>query len=435
MTRRVFCSLVFAISLAVTATAIEAPLPRHPAPSPDGSQIAFSWQGDLWLVPAQGGQAARLTAHPAVERFPVWSGDGRLIAFASNRHGNDDVFVMPVNRSEAPARLSFASTADTPESFTPDGAAVLFSSNRAESVRRGSQLWVVKLSGGTPALAQNALGENAAYSPDGESLAFVRGGTPWTRRGYRGSGSRDLWLRTADEKYARLTEFDGDDDNPSWIDGGSIAFLSSRSGRKNVFRLDTATGNAVQLTFHDGTAVRFPRASADGSIIAYEFEDGIWVVSPDGGDPTRLSIQVPADEIKNPVQRKTSTDDADELAISPDEKLAAFVVHGDVFVTGIVSKDEQKDRLQARIADPEKRWKWSSGDLEERKLWDEYLKAFEDVISATSTDCAPWYIVPANRKWYRNLVVADRVVDALENMKLKTPSAPEGVDFAKLKIV
>ncbi|MDH4079353.1 MAG: polyphosphate kinase 2 family protein [Nitrospira sp.] len=100
-----------------------------------------------------------------------------------------------------------------------------------------------------------------------------------------------------------------------------------------------------------------------------------------------------------------------------------------------ISKDEQKDRLQARIADPEKRWKWSSGDLEERKLWDEYLKAFEDVISATSTDCAPWYIVPANRKWYRNLVVADRVVDALENMKLKTPSAPEGVDFAKLKIV
>lgn len=100
-----------------------------------------------------------------------------------------------------------------------------------------------------------------------------------------------------------------------------------------------------------------------------------------------------------------------------------------------ISKDEQKERLQARIADPEKRWKWSSGDLEERKLWDDYLEAFEDVISATSTACAPWYIVPANRKWYRNLVVADCVVNALEDMKLKTPPAPEGVDFAKLKIV
>ncbi len=100
-----------------------------------------------------------------------------------------------------------------------------------------------------------------------------------------------------------------------------------------------------------------------------------------------------------------------------------------------ISKDEQKERLEARIADPEKRWKWNSGDLEERKLWNEYLKAFEDVMSATSTDCAPWYIVPANRKWYRNLVVADRIVNVLENMKLKTPPAPDGVDFNKLRIV
>jgi PPK2 family polyphosphate:nucleotide phosphotransferase len=100
-----------------------------------------------------------------------------------------------------------------------------------------------------------------------------------------------------------------------------------------------------------------------------------------------------------------------------------------------ISKEEQKARLKERIQDPEKRWKWNSGDLEERKLWDDYMKAFEDVISATSTKTAPWYIVPANRKWYRNLVVADRVVDALEDMRLKTPPPPEGVNFSKLKII
>lgn len=100
-----------------------------------------------------------------------------------------------------------------------------------------------------------------------------------------------------------------------------------------------------------------------------------------------------------------------------------------------ISKDEQRERLEARIRDPEKRWKFNDGDLEERKLWDEYMKAFEDVISATSTADAPWYIVPANRKWYRNLVVADRVVDTLMAMKLSTPQAPQGVDFNKLKIV
>ena len=75
------------------------------------------------------------------------------------------------------------------------------------------------------------------------------------------------------------------------------------------------------------------------------------------------------------------------------------------------------------------------GDLEERKLWDEYMTAFEDVISATSTDHAPWYIVPANRKWYRDLVVADTVVAALEGMKLRRPPAPADVDFDNLKII
>jgi PPK2 family polyphosphate:nucleotide phosphotransferase len=100
-----------------------------------------------------------------------------------------------------------------------------------------------------------------------------------------------------------------------------------------------------------------------------------------------------------------------------------------------ISKDEQKERLEARIHDPEKRWKWNSGDLEERKLWEEYMKAFEDMMSATSTDRAPWYVVPANRKWYRNLVVADQVVAALKAMNLKKPPAPKGVDFAKLRII
>jgi polyphosphate kinase 2 (PPK2 family) len=100
-----------------------------------------------------------------------------------------------------------------------------------------------------------------------------------------------------------------------------------------------------------------------------------------------------------------------------------------------ISKGEQKKRLEERIHDPEKRWKWNSGDLEERERWADYMQAFEDVLSATSTEEAPWYIVPSNRKWYRNLVVADRIADALEAMKLKTPPPPSGVDFSKLKIV
>lgn len=119
--------------------------------------------------------------------------------------------------------------------------------------------------------------------------------------------------------------------------------------------------------------------------------------------------------------------DFEEMLVENGTAILKFFLH--------ISKKEQKERLEERIKDPEKRWKWSSGDLEERKLWDDYMQAFEDVISATSTERAPWYIVPANRKWFRNLVVADRVVNALESMNLKTPPAPKGIDFSKLKIV
>jgi PPK2 family polyphosphate:nucleotide phosphotransferase len=126
-------------------------------------------------------------------------------------------------------------------------------------------------------------------------------------------------------------------------------------------------------------------------------------------------------------QRFNQIREFEELLYESGTAILKFFLH--------ISKEEQKKRLEARVRDPEKRWKWNSGDLEERKLWEEYMRAFEDVISATSTDCAPWYIVPANRKWYRNLVVADRVVKVLEDMKLKTPPEPEGVNFDKLKIV
>lgn len=99
-----------------------------------------------------------------------------------------------------------------------------------------------------------------------------------------------------------------------------------------------------------------------------------------------------------------------------------------------ISKAEQKERLEARIQDPDKRWKFNAGDLEERKLWDHYQTAFEDVLSATSVEHAPWYIVPANRKWYRNLLVAHVVAETLEAMKLRRPSPAKDIDWKHLRI-
>lgn len=93
-----------------------------------------------------------------------------------------------------------------------------------------------------------------------------------------------------------------------------------------------------------------------------------------------------------------------------------------------ISKDEQKQRLQERVDIPEKRWKFSSGDLKERLLWDEYQKAYQDVLEKTSTSASPWYIIPANRNWYRNLVISSIIVDKLKSLKMQYPQPEEGIE-------
>src|SRR3954469_25572560 len=98
-----------------------------------------------------------------------------------------------------------------------------------------------------------------------------------------------------------------------------------------------------------------------------------------------------------------------------------------------ISKDEQKQRLQARLDEKEKNWKFNPEDLAERKYWDDYMNAFEDAMEKTSTKQAPWYVVPSDRKWFRNWVISDTIVRALKDMDLKFPKPQEGLD--KVKIV
>ncbi len=93
-----------------------------------------------------------------------------------------------------------------------------------------------------------------------------------------------------------------------------------------------------------------------------------------------------------------------------------------------IDRDEQKQRLQDRLDDPAKHWKFSKADLAERKLWPDYVTAYEAVLSRTSTEYAPWYIVPANRKWYRNLVISHVMINTLEGLKMRYPDPEPGLD-------
>jgi PPK2 family polyphosphate:nucleotide phosphotransferase len=98
-----------------------------------------------------------------------------------------------------------------------------------------------------------------------------------------------------------------------------------------------------------------------------------------------------------------------------------------------ISRDEQKDRLRARLEDPKKNWKFNPGDLAERKRWDDYMEAFEDAINETSTKYAPWYVIPANKKWYRNYAIGDILVRTLKELPLQYPEPAEGLDKIKIE--
>jgi len=311
----------------------EARLPRYPAPSPDGSQIVFSWQGDLWLVSSKGGQARRLTADPGYDWGPVWAPHGDFVAFTSDRQGDDDVFLLSLAEGRS-RRLTFHEAADIASGFFQNQ--VVFLSRRHEAWDRKNAVYAVPLAGGTEKLLCQILATEAVPSPDGKFIALVRGGTPDSRRHYRGSANRDLWLlEVASGQLKRLTETPWDEDHVSWVSSEALVFRSDGGGEdRNVYRLDLATGKQTQLTQHKGGDVRYPKAAAFGNLVAYEFADGLFVVPADGSGPSqRLSIGVTAESWEEEQERMVARDGAEEVVPSPDGTQVALVVRGDVYVT------------------------------------------------------------------------------------------------------
>lgn len=336
--RRVVVSAV-GVLLASAASATTPIMPRHPAPSPDASKVAFSWQGDIWVAPTGGWTAQRLTANPAYDHHPVWLPGGQQLAFSSTREGNDDIFILDLG-SGVPRRLTFHEAADV--GMGALGSDFVFTSRRHEALDRMPAVYRIPLEGGTERLACRILAQEAVPSPDGRYLALVRGSTPPQRRHYRGAANRDLWLyEIATGRLEALTATDWDEDGVSWAGNGALVFRSDNGGRdRNLFRLDLATRKLTQLTHHEGVDVRSPRASENGRLVAYELWDAIWTVAADGSsEPLKLVLDVPADALQPAVERKTYTDEASEVVPSPDGKQVALVVAGDVFVVARRTKD------------------------------------------------------------------------------------------------
>ncbi|MEW6702430.1 MAG: S41 family peptidase [Bacteroidota bacterium] len=322
---------------------------RFPSLNNDGSKIAFSFQGDIWTVSSAGGRAVRLTIHEAYESNPKFSSDGKQIAFSGARYGNNDIFVIP-SEGGTPKRLTYHSGADNISSWTKDGRILFGTSREFNQIERPQEIYSISSQGGTEYRFMDVVGFDPIMSPDGRFVAFVRGDiNPIFREEYRGSSNRDVWLYDVkNKKYSKLSEFDTNDIFPQWSDSRTIYFLSSNSGRYNLYRVTInedgkPTSQPEQLTNFQGKdhSIRYFGISGDGSSIVFERDKNIYLMKSTGGIPRKVDVEIGADDRFDPVEFKTFTSNANQYAISPNGKLTALIIRGEVFVK---ENDKEKSR-------------------------------------------------------------------------------------------
>ncbi len=316
---------------------------RHPAISPDGKWIAFEYNGDIFKVPAAGGTAIPLTITPDYETYPVWSHNGKQIAFASDRHGNFDVYVMPADGGNA-KRLTFNSAADIPYDFTPDDKKIAFGTARNDvytSIRFPSpqflKLYTVPVSGGRSVMINSAGTEHVHFNKSGNEIIFQdrKGYESDQRKHERASVTRDIWVYNfKTNHYTRLTRFNGNDLEPVWGKDGNYYYLSELNDNDlNVFQASRSDPeHPKQLTFYKKNPVRGLSRSKDG-LLCFTHDGNILTLLP-GQKPKTVPITIQADFARQTGKTlMVGNAHISEMALSPNGKEVAFVFRGDIYAT------------------------------------------------------------------------------------------------------
>jgi len=350
-----FFLTIFVIGLFPTSIQSQSnPLVRTPSLSPDGQQISFTYQGDIWTMPTSGGIARRLTIHESYEAAPEWSPDGKQIAFYGNRWGNNDIYVMNADGGR-PIRLTHHSTSDTGPQWTKDGS-ITFSTRRAFlQVEREAEIYTVSQAGGTPYRSVDAVGLSPNPSSDGKFIALVRGNCRVAREAYQGPANRNIWIyNTKSRAYHQITSFEGQDIKPNW-GGGDLYYLSAQNGRYNIYKQDLdgqgkSKGAAVALTNFSDEGITDFDVSHDGKHIIFERSGAIYTQTTQPSSRARMvNIQVSEDDRFDPIEHTTQTRGISDYALSPDEKKIAMVVRGELFLK---PNDKEKNRAVALTNHP-----------------------------------------------------------------------------------
>ena len=319
----------------------------EPALSPDRKEIAFVSGGDIWTVPAVGGTASLLVSNSANEARPLYSPDGRQLAFISSRTGNGDIYLLTLATGEL-KRLTFDDALDQMDGWSRDGRWIYFSS-ASRDVGNLNDIFRVSVTGGTPMQVSADRYTNeffSAPSPDGTALAFSARGIAsgqWWRKGHSHIDESEIWLlRSFDSgsgTYERVSEAGGAKEMwPMWNgDGRNLFYVSDRSdsvnkeGAQNIWTVTPGKAGARRVSNFTGGRVIWPSISYDGREIVFEHDFRIWKLDTDTGKSTQVDIQRRGASAGPAVEHLRLSDQISELQLSPDGKKIAFVVRGEVF--------------------------------------------------------------------------------------------------------
>ena len=339
---------------------------RYPAISPDGSEIAFAFMGEVYIAPVEGGFARALTTAPSFESMPVWSNDGNRLAFVSSRYGNFDIYVISRNGGEA-KRLTFHSANDVPMAFSPDDSRVYFYSPRIGTKesslfpsRSMPQLYSVPTEGGEEKLELPFPVMDLKISADGSKFIYhdKKGYEDNWRKHHVSSNARDIWeYDTEVKKFDKLTDFGGEDRNPVFGENGDIYYLSEESGSFNIWKR-SAAGAKTQVTKFDTHPVRFLSRSKNGTL-CFSYDGQIYTMK-DGAEPVKLEMFSTVERKGNEIRSMLSA--ADEVAPNSDGSEAALVLRGEIYVVNTETGTTK------RITDTPNEERWVNFHPKNRKL-------------------------------------------------------------------